>query len=209
MKEKAIPGRPNRKAQIVAATEALLRERGVGGVTTRAIAEAVPCSEGAIYVHFKDRLELLLAVLQENLPEMLVPLKRLEMQVGLATPHENLTTAVRGLMRFHERVAPMLCSMVAEPELLGRFQRSLQDAGKGPHRGIATLGKYIKQEQKRGRIAKSVNAMTAAQVLMASSFFHVFTTRLLGGGDKLDVKGLVNAAIGACDCFATVDGLIR
>jgi len=51
--------------------------------------------------------------------------------------------------------------------------------------------------------------MTAAQVLMASSFFHVFTTRLLGGGDKLDVKGLVNAAIGACDCFATVDGLIR
>src|ERR1700712_4949033 len=127
MKETGVAGRPNRKAEIVAATEALLRERGVGGVTTRGIAEAVPCSEGAIYVHFKDRLELLMAVLQESLPEMLVPLKGLEMQVGLSTPQQNLETVVRGLMRFHERVTPMLCSVVAEPELLGRFQLSLQE----------------------------------------------------------------------------------
>jgi AcrR family transcriptional regulator len=196
MKEKAMPGRPNRKAQILAATEVLLRERGVGGVTTRAIAEAVACSEGAIYVHFKDRLELLLAVLQGSLPEMLVPLRQLEIKAGLATPQQNLETAMRGLIRFHERVAPMLFSLVADPELLGRFQRSLQDAGKGPNRGIAALGNYIKQEQKMGRIAMGVDAMTAARMMMAGSFFHVFTMRLLGGEDKLDVKRLVGTAIG-------------
>ena len=196
MKQKALPGRPNRKAHIVAATEMLLRDRGVGGATTRAIAEAVPCSEGAIYVHFKDRVELLLAVLQESLPEMLVPLRALETEVGLATPHSNLVTAVCGLVRFHERVAPMLCSVVVEPELLERFQRSLQDAGKGPQKGIATIAKYIKREQQLRRIPKAVDAITAAKVLMAGSFFHVFTKRLMGGGGKLDVKRLVSTAIG-------------
>src|SRR5436305_854364 len=49
MPAKKSPSRkPTRKAQTVAAAEALLRERGLTGVTTRAVAEAVPCSEGAI-----------------------------------------------------------------------------------------------------------------------------------------------------------------
>ena len=196
MQEKRPPGRPNRKSEIIAATEALVREHGVGGVTTKGIAAAVPCSEGAIYVHFKDRLELLLAVLQESLPEMLIPLRALEMRVGQGDARRNLETALLGLERFHERVAPMLCSMMGEPELLRRFRASLHDEGKGPNRGIASIGKYIEQEQKLGRIAKGINAMSAAQMLMASSFFHVFTTRLLDQGGKFDVKGLVETAIG-------------
>jgi len=195
MKKKPSKGRPNRKAEILAATERILWERGVGGITTRAIAKEVPCSEGAIYVHFADRLDLVLAVLHKSLPEMLIPLKGLETLVGLATPQRNLEKATSGLVRFHERVAPMLCSMFAEPELLERFQRSLQEEGKGPDRGIGTLSKYIKQEQKLGRIAMEVEAIAAARVLMASSFFHVFTNRLLGIAAKLDVKGLVGTAI--------------
>ena len=196
MVEKRVPGRPNRKAEIVAATEALVRKHGVGGVTTKGIAAAVPCSEGAIYVHFKDRLELFLAVLQESLPAMAVPLRALEMKVGQGDARRNLETALVGLERFHERVAPMLCSMMGEPELLRRFRASLHDEGKGPNKGIATLGKYIEQEQKLGRIAKSVNAMSAAQILMASSFFHVFTICLMDRGGKFDVKGLVESVFG-------------
>jgi len=185
----------SRKEKMVAAAEALLRERGIGGVTTRAIAEAVPCSEGAIYVHFKDRLELLLAVLQQALPEMLAPLHELEEKAGKATPEQNLTFALAGLIRFHDRVAPMLCSLLTEHELLRRFRQSLEGAGKGPHRGIATLAHYIEKEQKLGRIAAQVDAKTAAAVLMASSFFHVFTSQLLGAQSRLDTKRLVAFSI--------------
>jgi AcrR family transcriptional regulator len=180
---------------MVAATETLLRERGLGGVTTRAIAEAVPCSEGAIYVHFKDRLELLLAVLQESLPEMLVPLHALEEKVGRGTPRQNLGIALAGLMKFHDRVAPMLCSLMAEPELLQRFRKSLDSSHQGPRRGIATLARYIEQEQRHGRIDALVDAKTAAFVLMASSFFHIFTSHLLGYTRRPDMKRLVDFAI--------------
>jgi AcrR family transcriptional regulator len=198
-KKKLSDTKLGRKAKMVVEAEALLRNRGIGGVTTRAIAEAVPCSEGAIYVHFKDRLELLLAVLQQALPEMLVPLHALEKKIGRGTPAGNLVTALTGLLRFHDRVIPMLCSAMAEPELLIRFRQSLESTGKGPHRGIAHLAHYIEEEQKRARISKQVDATTAAAVLMAGSFFGIFTSQLLGVSNRLPTKRLVELAIGSSD----------
>lgn len=183
------------KTRMVAAAGTLLRARGLGGVTTRAIAASVPCSEGAIYVHFQDRLDLILAVLQESLPEMLTPLHALEKRIGRATPQKNLALALDGLLRFHDRVAPLLCSLLMEPELLRRFQKSLAASGKGPHLGIRTIARYIEAEQKLGRIDAAVDAKTAAAVLMSSSFFHVFTSRLLGASRRLDTRRL--------SCFVT------
>jgi AcrR family transcriptional regulator len=184
-------GRPNRQAQIVAVAEQLLRERGLAGVTTRVIAEKVPCSEGAIYVHFKDRLELILTVLEESLPEMLVPLRALKEAVGKGTPEENLVLALTGLMRFHERVTVMLCSLIGETELRERFRSSLLSGGRGPDKGIATLAGYIEAEKALGRVSAEVNSKVAAQTLMASSFFHVFTQELLGQGRRFDAKAVV------------------
>jgi AcrR family transcriptional regulator len=198
-KETVPSSKRNRRPQIVAATETLLRERGLAGVTTRSIAGAVPCSEGAIYVHFKDRLELLLAVLQESLPEMLVPLHALQEKVGRGTPRQNLTVALTGLMKFHDRVTPMLCSLMAEPELLQRFRNSLDTSRQGPHRSIATLASYIEQEQQHGRIDSQVDAKTAAFVLMASSFFHIFTSHLVGSTPRPEMKRLVDFAIRTAD----------
>jgi AcrR family transcriptional regulator len=188
-------GKTNRKAQIVAAAEELMRERGISGVTTRAVAEAVPCSEGAIYVHFEDRLDLLLAVLDASLPEMLVPLHALREKVGKDTPEQNLVVALKGLLRFHQRVAPMLCSLVTEPRLLDRFRISLAGGDKGPHRGVQTLANYLLEEQRLGRISPDVDAKTAAGALMASSFFDSFTQVLLGSASKLDAKKLVRLSL--------------
>jgi len=189
-------GRASRRGEIVAAAAGLLRERGLQGVTTRAIAEAVPCSEGAIYVHFKDRLELILAVLEVHLPEMLVPLHGLRERIGEGTVEENLIAAVEGLVRFQQRVVGMLCSLVSEPELRGRFRERLGAEGRGPERGIRTLAEYIAEEQALGRVSGDVDAMQAARGLMAGAFFHVFTEELFGHGDALDAKGMVRQAVG-------------
>ena len=192
-------GRPSRRGQIVRAAETLLRERGLNGMTTRAIAEAVPCSEGAIYVHFKDRLSLILEVLQESLPEMLIPLHVLLKKVGTGNPEQNLIAAIGGLTRFHGRVTPMLCSLMSEPELLERFRQSLENSGKGPQRGIATLANYIEREQRLGRIDSEVNAKAAATVLMASSFFHQFTSGIFNSTERLEAKRLVQFALRRSD----------
>lgn len=170
----------NRKTEIVLAAEKLLRERGLSGVTTRAIAEAVPCSEGAIYVHFSGRTELLLAVLEQSLPEMLTPLQKLEESAGNLTPERNLATAMLGLQRFHERVGPMVSSLFAEPELLASFREGLDARAKGPRGGITRITRYLEAEQKLGRVPAHLHAETVAAVLMASSFFRAFSAALTG-----------------------------
>lgn len=180
-------GRPSRRPQIIAATESLIRRQGLASVTTRAIAAEVGCSEGALYVHFKGRLQLLLAVLEESLPDMVVPLRTLEQSIGKATPKRNLEKALRAMFTFHNRVVPMLCALFADPELLAAYRKSLTDHEKGPHRAISRLHGYIRAEQDLGRVHKDIDAQAAATMLMAGSFFHAFVEQFTGRADRFDV----------------------
>jgi hypothetical protein len=147
-------------------------------------------------VHFADRASLLLAVLEESLPEMLVPLRVLGEKVGVSIPEENLIAAIEGLQRFQEKVVIMLCSLAGEPELRDRFQESLRQQGRGPQRGVATLAGYIEAEKALGRIAAGVNGAVAAQILMGSVFFRVFCTGVLGEELPGDARDLVRGVIG-------------
>jgi AcrR family transcriptional regulator len=185
-KEKAVRGRPSRRPQIIAATEKLVRTKGLASVTTRAIAEEAGCSEAALYVHFDGRLHLLLTVLEESLPDMLVPLRVLEQSAGRSTPQRNLMRALRAIFAFHERVIPMICGLFADPELLAAYRKSLTDQNKGPHGAISRVRRYIHAEQELGRIDKQIDAEIAATTLMASSFFRSFTGQFLGKDEPLE-----------------------
>lgn len=170
----------NRKIEIIGAAEKLLRERGLSGVTTRAIAEEVPCSEGAIYVHFASRVELLFAVLEQNLPAMLTPLQVLEENVGKQTVEHNLLFAVEGLQHFHNRTASMLSSLFSEPVLLTKFRTELMTKAKGPRGAIAHITRYIRAEQELGRVDAFIDPEIVGSVLMSSCFFYSFTYLLTG-----------------------------
>lgn len=172
--------RVNRRAEILRAAEKLMQSRGLSGVTTRLISQEVGCSEGALYVHFKGRLELLLAMLEESLPEMLGPLQALEESVGRSTPLSNLTAALLGMFEFHRRVVPGTAGLFAEAELLAAYRKSLAREGKGPHLSMAVIADYIAAEQKLGRIDSEVNAEVAAYLLMSASFFSAFMEKFSG-----------------------------
>jgi AcrR family transcriptional regulator len=148
--------------------------QGLTGVTTRQISEKVGCSEGALYVHFKGRLELLLAMLEESLPDMLGPFRTLQESIGRNSPHANLEMAITGIYKFQSRVAPLFGSLFAEPKLLDAYRRYLTSHNKGPHLSIAVLEQYITAEQKLGRINKQIDPKMSAYLLMSSLFFRAF-----------------------------------
>ena len=173
-------GKPSRRADILRAAERLMQTRGLSGVTTREISREVGCSEGALYVHFNGRLELLLAMLEESLPDMLRPLQALRESVGRGSPHKNLVQALIGIFKFHQRIVPETASLFAEPELLAAYRSSLKRGGKGPHLSIKVLEDYIRSEQRLKRIASPTDATLAAILLMSSSFFRAFVERFFG-----------------------------
>jgi AcrR family transcriptional regulator len=210
MKQKvpAKRGRPSRRSEIIAATESLLRTKGLAGVTTRAIAQKVGCSEAAIYVHFNGRLGLLLAVLEESLPNVLVPLRTLEKSVGKSTPHQNLEKAFRAIYSVQERVVPVLGSLFADPELLAAYREALTGRKKGPHGPMGTLQLYIAAEQQLDRLSRDLDSEIAATVLVSTAFFGAFLGSFFGEPSpsgapirKLTtatvVKRLITATIGA------------
>lgn len=170
----------NRRAEILRAAEKLMKSRGLSGVTTRQISREVGCSEGALYVHFKGRLELLLAMLEENLPNMLGPLKKLGQSVGHGSPQENLVAALSGIFQFHQHVVPASAGLFAEPELLAAYRNSLNRQGKGPHLSMGVLQEYIRSEQELGRIVSEVDAKFAAYLMMSASFFRAFIEHFFG-----------------------------
>jgi AcrR family transcriptional regulator len=170
----------NRRSEILRAAEKLMHARGLSGVTTRQISKEVGCSEGALYVHFKGRLELLLAMLEESLPDMLGPLQTLRESVGRSAPHANMAAALLGIFKFHRRVVAGTAGLFAEPELLEAYRKSLARQGKGPHLSMAAIADYIVAEQELGRIDSGVDAKLAAYLLMSSSFFSAFMEKFSG-----------------------------
>ena len=173
-------GKVNRRSEILRAAEKLMRARGLSGVTTRKISQEVGCSEGALYVHFKGRLELLLAMLEESLPTMLEPLQALQASVGRGSAQGNLVQALDGIFKFHQRVIPATVGLFAEPELLTAYRTSLKRQGKGPHLSMRVLAEYIRSEQRLGRIDSQADANHAASLMMSSSFFRAFVEQFFG-----------------------------
>ena len=170
----------NRRSEILRAAEKLMHSRGLSGVTTRQISEEVGCSEGALYVHFKGRLDLLLAMLEESLPDMLRPLQTLRESVGRGSAQQNLAQVLTGIYRFHLGVVPRTAGLFAEPELLAVYRNSLKRQGKGPHLSMAVLEEYIRSEQHLKRIDSHVDAKLAASLMMSSSFFRAFVENFFG-----------------------------
>jgi hypothetical protein len=77
-------------------------------------------------------------------------------------------------------IADMLSLRATDPELLVEYRKSLAARNKGPHGAIARLQKYIRAEQKLGRIRKDVDDEIAATTLMANSFFRSFVEQFFG-----------------------------
>jgi AcrR family transcriptional regulator len=178
--KKSASRRRNRKDEIIAAAEELLRAKGLSTVTTRQVAAEVGCSEAAIYVHFKSRLELLLAVLAKHLPDMLEPFHALSASAGKNTPEENLETAARGMLAFQGRVIPMIAGLFAEREVLTSYRDSLLNDDKGPHRASATLARYLQAEMELGRVSRHIDASVTANLLVSAVFFRAFTQQFFG-----------------------------
>jgi AcrR family transcriptional regulator len=172
-------GKINRRSQILSAAEKLMFSHGLSGVTTRQISREVGCSEGALYVHFKGRLELLLAMMEESLPDMVGPLRTLHQSIGKRSPGANLVVALGGIYKFHRRMAPQFAGMFAEPELLTAYRQSLERQNKGPHLSMKALEKYIEAEKNLGRVASQVKPKLAAYLLLSSSFFRAFIEHFL------------------------------
>jgi AcrR family transcriptional regulator len=170
----------NKRRQILEAAERIFRAKGLTGATTREIARDAGCADGTLYLHFTDRLALLIAVLDETVPDFREPLHLLKDLVGKRTIRLNLEMVALASLGFYEHVQSTLCSVFADPELLEAHRQSMRSQGKGPHIPETILAEYIRGEQKIGRIDRRVSPESIGAMLFGACFYRVFVTNYMG-----------------------------
>ena len=102
----------------------LLAEGCEGG---QEIGQVAGLSEGTIYNHFRDKAELLDAVVQDKLVNFQEVLESLPLMVGQNTVSENLAQVLERAYEIQVQIVPFISLPFADQELLVRSREILKE----------------------------------------------------------------------------------
>jgi AcrR family transcriptional regulator len=165
---------------ILDAAAEVLRTQGFARATTKSIAQVAGYSEAALYKHFADKAAILLAVMHERMPELPGSLMELIGNPGGGTVRGNLTRLARTAIDFYVEGFPILVSLFSSQELLTAHRDRLKQLNAGPHKAQEGLIRYLREEQKLGRIRRSADVGAAAALLFGACFQRGFEVNFAG-----------------------------
>jgi len=192
-------GRPSAgiREAIVAATLELIEEQGLGGLTTKEVAARAGASEASVYYHFKDKVGLVQAAVQEGL----APVREInETEFGKLAERplgEGLSEIALAFERFFTRVMPVFSAIQGDPELRTEFGKRMSAQNMGPHRGVEAVSSYLATQQERGRVDPAVDTEAAALQLVGTCLLRAFTRYMLGARVSLPGRNRTAEALAA------------
>ena len=180
---------------MLTATLELLREKGIGTLTTREVAARAGVSEASVYYHFKDRAGLLQAVFEHGVQ----PLEYLSGSGDAPAGDRGdvLLGAAKRLDQFFDEVLPVLIAAQADPELRTALTAYMAERNLGPHRGVRAIAGYLRGEQAAGRVDPDWDVEAAALMLIGGCFTRVVQRQMLGRNRDLPSLERLAAALDA------------
>ena len=188
------------RRQILEAADRALRSKGLLGASTREIAREAGVADGTIYVHFADRIDLFLALIQEHLPIFVDPLKRLQTRIGKRTVEANLSDVLDASFAWHTRMRPVFGALAADPALLDALRERLIQRNEGPHLAVRCVEAYLNQEKQLGRVNAGISAAAVAIALFGASHYWSSVLDRLGNTLGYSRKTLIREVIDSLTC---------
>lgn len=146
---------PLRREQIAEAAMTIVVEQGIGAVTVRRVAEAVGISAAALYRHYKNKGDILAAVLEEHHEFHMANLRR-ALTTG-KTPLDSLRLLYHDIMKLvaRYRVLPVIFLS----DVLWFEEKRLRDLKMRHHAAMRdTLRQLVSQAQEQGEIRSDIRA---------------------------------------------------
>lgn len=199
------PGRPKdmeKHAAILAAAKALFGERGYAGTSMDKVARKASVSKLTVYSHFGDKDGLFRAAVRERCAELFPE------DLYLANEHTSVEQALRNIARHHAQ-------LMTSKESIGVWRAISSDRSghgpqlgrllweEGPERVHALLGDFLRDLDRRGKLAVEDPSRAATQ-FMALLKGDLHLKRMLGceGGDCSGFEREVEQnAMAAVDMF--------
>jgi len=166
-----------RQEEIIERTLELVCEGGLGGLTTRKIAERVGFTEAALFRHYPSKQALLLG-LMDRLEDMLVGPIRLiaaDSQAGATARLERIIRHHTRVVREHDSLPIMLlaeASASGDPVLVDRMRSIF-------HSHMSLMEDVVREGQGRGEIISSISANAVAMFLVGAPAALAIRHRLL------------------------------
>jgi AcrR family transcriptional regulator len=185
------------RQRILDAALGLIRERGIGRVTTKEIALAAGAAEGSLFKNFGDKMGLLTELLSQELPE-----NRAWRAVPAEAPpgHGDLAVALVLFMEraidFYTAGLPLVAGSFADRELLRRHQERNRQRHTGPQLALQASADYLRGWQESGHLDAAADPYAIAVALCGSALMYAWTCQL-AGADQLPGSrdGLIRALI--------------
>jgi AcrR family transcriptional regulator len=165
------------RRRIIEAADSLIREQGLAGATTRQIARAAGCAEGSIYVHFQDKIDLVIAVIVERDPYF-ADLLALPSRAGEGSVETNLEPWVDELVSLMRENQPIFFALMGDRNVFQRFKTRIRERQTGLVAVFKAASDYVRAEQELGRIDRRVDAGIVATILIWAARDHTFTSAL-------------------------------
>jgi AcrR family transcriptional regulator len=164
----------DKREQILDATARVLARKGLAGATTRAITTEAGCAEGTLYLYFKGRAELFLALFERHLSTAFPDSAELLGEKKDVAPEAVLLDVALAFLRFHREVGPLLAALFAEPALLKRYRALIVSRNPDLPRASPAVVAYLREQQRRKRVAAHVDAAVVAEALLGACFARAF-----------------------------------
>ena len=185
------------RQRILDAALVLIRERGIGRVTTKEIALAAGAAEGSLFKNFGDKMGLLTELLTQELPESrawrAVPA---EAPPGRGDLAAALTLFMDRAIDFYAAALPLAAGSFADRELLRRQQDRNRQRGTGPHLALQASADYLRGWQESGHLDVAADPYAMAVALCGAALMYAWTDELAGAGHIRGGRdGLIRALI--------------
>lgn len=163
-----------------------MREHGVRSTTTKTVARRAGVSEGSIYNHFANRSELIVDAFVVATQEIRHHAEGLDRLVGENTVEENLVSLIEAVIDFFRDVAPIVGSVLGDPELRSLFTGGEVPDPKGgpltPLTGVVEVSAYLEQEHALGRLPDRGSWPVVAAMLIGACLQYVYLELLSPDG---------------------------
>jgi len=163
---------------ILEAAERMLQTKGLARLTNKEIAEEAGCAEGTLYKHFDTKEALILAAIEENVPDFLMVVS--EDRIGQGSIEENVRAIARAAIRYYRKLLPLAAALFADMELLVHFRSWMQEHNGGPLNIYKVVASYVAGEQRLGRLQPELEPFSFAALLLGACHQYVFVQYFQG-----------------------------
>ncbi len=164
------------RTRLIDAAATILEERGLANLTIREVAKAAQVSEGSVYNHFADKVDLVHTVFVERMPQIRLraAVHRLVTGTGREDPVEALVEFARDALSAYREIDVLVGQLAADRGAVEALRRSLSQRNIGPGRGSQAVAAYLRIEEERGRLALAGPPSIVAAALMGGCHEYAF-----------------------------------